>query len=191
LDLPFTRPIIPYIGQLVVRKCFDMVVGAMPTIVARFPQASFVFVTHNPEQRVQLQAMASDLGVAANLHFMGTISEEQKLALLRSSDVIPVPSRYEGFGLPILEGMAAGVPVVSSNIPVIDELIEDGVSGLLTAYDDTAALAAALLRVLEQPELRATLIAGGKQAITTRFDPQQLGAQVIDMYQQVLGATRG
>jgi glycogen synthase len=185
LDLPFTRPIIPYIGQLTIRKCYDMVVGAMPAIVARYPQASFVFVTHNPEQRASLQQLAAESGVAGNLHFLGTISEQQKLALLRASDVLPFPSRYEGFGLPVLEGMAAGVPVVSTRIPVVDELIEDGVSGILTPYDDTGALAAAMLALLDQPELRARLVAGGRRAIAERFDPAALCAQVVGVYQQI------
>lgn len=186
LDLPFTRPIIPYIGQLTIRKCYDMVVEAMPAVVARFPQASFVFVTHNPEQRGTLQQMAAERGVASNLHFLGTISEEQKLALLRASDVLPFPSRYEGFGLPVLEGMAAGVPVISTRIPVIDELIDDGVSGMLIPYDDSAALAQALLDVLDRPQLREQLIAGGHRAMAERFDPQQLCAQVVGVYQQTI-----
>lgn len=182
-DLSFTKPIIPYIGQLVVRKCYDMVVTAMPAIVQRFPQASFVFVTHNPEQRETLQRMAAERGVARNLHFLGTISEEQKLALLRASDVLPFPSRYEGFGLPILEGLAAGTPVVSTNIPVINELIEDGVNGLLIPYDDVGALEQAMLRVLEDSQLRTRLIEGGRRAMVERFEPEQLCRRVITFYE--------
>src|SRR3954467_6988030 len=106
VHLPVTNPVIPYIGPLTARKRYDMVIEAMPAVVARFPQASFVFVTHNPEQRANVQRMAAERGVAANLHFLGTISEEEKLALLRASDVLPCPSRYEGFGLPLIEGMA-------------------------------------------------------------------------------------
>jgi glycogen synthase len=191
LDLSFTRPIIPYIGQLVVRKCSDMVVGSMPTIVSHFPQASFVFVTHNPEQRARLQQLAADRGVAANLHFLGTISDEQKLALLRASDVLPFPSRYEGFGLPVLEGMAAETPVISTNIPVIDELIDDGVSGLLTPYDDTNALAQAILRVLTQPDLSARLVEGGRRAIAERFNPQMLCQRVVTAYEETLRRAGG
>ena len=185
LDLALTRPIIPYIGQLTVRKCYDMVIEAMPAVVARFPQASFVFVTHNPEQRANLQRMAAERGVAANLRFLGTIGEEEKLALLRASDVLPFPSRYEGFGLPLLEGMAAGTPVIGTRIPVVDEIVRDGESGLLIAYDDTAALARAILSVLEQPELRARLVAGGQRDVAERFDPPTLAARVVEVYQSV------
>ena len=186
LALPLTRPIIPYIGQLTVRKCYDMVIEAMPKVVARFPQASFVFVTHNPEQRANLQRMAAERGVGANLHFLGTISEEEKLALLRASDVLPFPSRYEGFGLPLLEGMAAGVPVISTNIPVVNEIVRDGENGLLIPYDDTGALAQAMLAVLEQPELRARLVAGGARSMADSFDPDMLVQQVIDAYRSVM-----
>ncbi len=185
LNLPLTRPIIPYIGQLVVRKCYDMVVESMPTVVARFPQASFVFVTHNPEQRETLQRMASERGVSANLHFLGTISEEEKLALLRASDLLPFPSRYEGFGLPILEAMAAGTPVISTNIPVVNEIIEDGVSGLLTPYDDVGALQRAMITVLDDPSLRARLVEGGRRRVLEAFDPQTLVAQVLEVYERV------
>lgn len=187
LAQPLSWPIIPYIGQLTVRKCYDMVIEAMPAVVARFPTASFVFVTHNPEQRANLQRMAAEHNVAGNLHFLGTISEEEKLALLRASDVLPFPSRYEGFGLPLLEGMAAETPVISTNIPVVNEIVRDGENGLLVPYDDSAALAQAILSVLGQPELRARLVAGGARTLEQHFDPDTLAARVVRVYHSVIG----
>jgi glycogen(starch) synthase len=185
LHLPLTHPIIPYIGQLTVRKCYDMVIEAMPAVVARYPAASFVFVTHNPEQRANLQRIAGERGMAANLHFLGMISEEEKLALLRASDVLPFPSRYEGFGLPLLEGMAAGTPVISTDIPVVNEIIEHGENGLLIPYDDSAALARAILDVLDNADLRAQLVAGGRRSMIERFDPRALVERVVEVYQAV------
>lgn len=188
LETPFTPPIIPYIGQLTPRKGYDLLVAAMPAIIARYPQASFVFVTHNPAQRAELQRLAGELGVADNLHFLGTLSEEQKLALLRASAVLPFPSRYEGFGLPVLEGMAVGVPVVSTNIPVINELICDGEDGLLIPYNDVPALADAMLRLLDDRALRERIIAGGRRAMAERFAPARLVARVIEVYQGVVSS---
>jgi glycogen synthase len=185
LHLPLTHPIIPYIGQLTVRKCYDMVIEAMPAVVARYPAASFVFVTHNPEQRANLQRIAGERGMAANLHFLGMISEEEKLALLRASDVLPFPSRYEGFGLPLLEGMAAGTPVISTDIPVVNEIIEHRENGLLIPYDDSAALARAILDVLDNADLRAQLVAGGRRSMIERFDPRALVERVVEVYQAV------
>jgi glycosyltransferase involved in cell wall biosynthesis len=186
LGYALTRPIIPYIGQLTVRKCYDMVIAAMPAVVERFPSASFVFVTHNPEQRAHLQRLAAERGVANNLHFLGTIGEEEKLALLRASDVLPFPSRYEGFGLPLLEGMAAGTPVISTAIPVVDEIVRDGENGLLVAYDDVPALAQAILAVLEDPALRTRLVEGGRRTIEERFHPEVLIERVVEVYRRCL-----
>ncbi|RMF46778.1 MAG: glycosyltransferase family 1 protein, partial [Bacteroidetes bacterium] len=186
LAATFAPPIIPYIGQLTPRKGYDLLVEAMPEIIAHYPQASFVFVTHNPAQRAELQRLASERGVAANLHFLGTLSEEQKLALLRASAVLPFPSRYEGFGLPVLEGMATGVPVVSTDIPVINELIRDGEDGLLIPYNDAKALATAILHLLDDHALRSRIIDGGRRAIGERFAPERLVRQVIAVYQSVV-----
>ncbi len=182
-----TRPIIPYIGQLTIRKCYDMIIDTMPVIVRHYPQASFVFVTHNQAQRADLLRRAAERGVERNLHFLGTISEEEKLALLRASDVLPFPSRYEGFGLPLLEGMAAGVPVVSTDIPVVNEIVVHGDNGLLIPYDDTEALARAILTLLEDRSLRERLIAGGQRALQERFAPERLVRQIIAVYEEVVG----
>lgn len=189
--MPLTRPIIPYIGQLTIRKCYDMVIEAMPLVVKTFPQASFVFVTHNPEQRANLQHMAAEKQVSANLHFLGTISEEEKLALLRASDVLPFPSRYEGFGLPLLEAMAAGTPVVSTDIPVINEIVRNGENGVLIPYDNTQALASAIIQVLENPALRAQLVAGGTRTIEQHYNPDYLVQQVITVYHRTINTLSG
>lgn len=185
-ELPFTRPIIGYIGQLSLRKCYDLLVEAMPIIVAHHPNASFVFVTHNEEQRALLQSMVSDRGLQQHLHFLGTISEEEKVALLRACDVYAFPSRYEGFGLPPLEAMAIGTAVVSTDIPVINETIQHGENGLLAPYNDAAGLAAALLDILDDDVLRQRLIAGGKHTIAQRYQPAVLVEQVLAIYQHVI-----
>jgi glycosyltransferase involved in cell wall biosynthesis len=86
--------------------------------------------------------------------------------------------------------MATGVPVISTRIPVIDELIADGQNGLLIPYDDVGALEQAILAVLQRPELRARLVEGGRRALAERFDPASLCARVVTLYERV-GAMRG
>jgi len=177
-----TRPWILYIGQLTRRKCYDLVVEAMPTIVAAHPTATFLFVSHNPEQRAHLMQLAAERGVAANLRFLGKISEAEKASLMRQSNVYLYPSRYEGFGLPLLEAMAAGVPLVSTNIPVVNETVQHEVNGLLIPYNDAPALAAATLRLLADAELGQRLIAGGRQTLANRYAESKLVAAVEAEY---------
>jgi glycogen synthase len=176
------RPIVLFIGQLTPRKGFDLLVEALPAIVARYPTATFVFVSHNPAARAQMEERATQLGVRRNLHFAGRVTEEQKLALMRAASCIAIPSRYEGFGLPLLEAMQAGVPLVASNIPVIDEIVSDGEDGLLFEFENPAALAEGIMRLLGDAELRARLASGGLTKLARDFDEERLLARLLACY---------
>jgi glycosyltransferase involved in cell wall biosynthesis len=81
--------------------------------------------------------------------------------------------------------MAAGTPVISTDIPVVNEIVCDGENGLLIPYDDSAALARAILSVLDDPDLRARLISGGRRSLAERFDPRALVEQVVAVYRSV------
>jgi glycosyltransferase involved in cell wall biosynthesis len=177
------RPIVLFIGQLTPRKGFDLLVEAMPAVVARHPEATFVFVSGlNTAMQAEMEARAQELGVARRLRFVGRVSEEQKLALMCAASCIAIPSRYEGFGLPLLEAMQAGVPLVASNIPVIDEIVSDGADGLLVQPENPAALAAAIVRLLGDDGLRQHLIAGGRARLARDFDEERLLARLLACY---------
>lgn len=186
----FSRPMILYIGQLTRRKGPDLVIEAMPEVLARHPQASFVFVGHNPAGQAALLARAEAMGVAGSLHFLGQVSEEEKVALLRACDVYVLPTRYEGFGLPLLEAMACRAPVVTTDIPVVREIVQDGVNGLLVGLNDAPALAEAILRLVEDAALRQRLVAGGEQVLRERYDGGRLIAQVVQVYEEAISLAR-
>lgn len=179
-------PIVLFIGQLTPRKGCDLLIEAMPAVVARHPAASFVVVSHNPAAQAALERRARELGVDGNLRFAGRVSEAQKAALLRAAACIAIPSRYEGFGLPLLEAMQAGVPLVASRIPVIDEIVSDGQDGLLVELEQPAALADGILRLLNDVDLRARLIAGGRAKLTREFDEDQLLERLLGCYSRAM-----
>jgi glycosyltransferase involved in cell wall biosynthesis len=176
------RPIVLFIGQLTPRKGFDLLVEALPAVVARYPLATFVFVSHNPAARAQMEELATQLGVRRNLHFAGRVTEEQKLALMRAASCIAIPSRYEGFGLPLLEAMQAGVPLVASRIPVIDEIVSDGEDGLLFEFENPTALAEGIIRLLGDAGLRVQLASGGLTKLARDFDEERLLARLLACY---------
>jgi glycosyltransferase involved in cell wall biosynthesis len=175
-------PIVLFIGQLTPRKGFDLLVEAIPAIAARHPAASVVFVSHNPASQAQMLQRAEALGVAGSLRFVGRVSEAQKAALMQAAACLVVPSRYEGFGLPLLEAMQAGVPLVASNIPVIDEIVTDGRDGLLVAPENPEALGYGIGRLLDDPALRVRLAAAGRATLAERFDEDDLLARVLACY---------
>jgi glycosyltransferase involved in cell wall biosynthesis len=118
------------------------------------------------------------------------VDEQEKVRLMRSADCLVYPTRYESFGLPPLEAMAAGCPVVASNIPVVNEMIQHGVNGILVEPDDPAALAEGIVRVLTDPSLRAGLVAGGRRTLA-RYAEGELVARIERLYCRVLGRGGG
>jgi glycogen synthase len=184
-ELSLTRPILLYVGQLKFRKGFDILARAMPRVLARYPQASFAFVGHSPRQRADLERIAGELGVTGALHILGRPDPAELQRLYRAADALVFPSRYEGFGLPPLEAMAADCPVITTDVPIVNETIQDGENGLLAPYDDPAGLAETILRLLGDAALRARLIAGGRATLAERYDGDALTERILAVYREL------
>lgn len=189
LDLP--RPLLLYVGQLKYRKGFDLLARAMPEVLRHYPRASFVYVGHSPLQRDDLEALATVLGTREHLQLLGKPDAVALHRLYRAADALVFPSRYEGFGLPPLEAMAADCPVITTAVPAVNEIVCDGENGLLAPYDDSDGLAATILRLLGDGALRARVVAGGRRTLAERFDGDRLIGQVLGVYRDAIGARRG
>lgn len=157
--------------------------GTLLDAATRLPSALFVLAGDGPE-RLALERQARALGVLERVRFLGHRSDVPEL--LAACDVFALPSLYEGSSLALLEAMAAGRAIVASDVPGTDELIVDGVSGLLTPPGDPAALAAAIRRLSEDAPLRAALGAAAQRA-ARRFTPQAMAARVTRVYAELLG----
>ena len=104
-------------------------------------------------------------------------------ALYSAADVFAFPSLYEGFGLPVLEAMACGTPVIASNTSAIPEIAAD--TGILFDPYDTRGLTEAIVRVLDNAELRAEMRANGLER-ARRFTWQKTAEATLDLYRSVL-----
>ncbi len=179
-----SRPAILFVGQLKYRKGFDVLADAMPLVVQEYPDASFIFVGHNPRHEPALRGICRANGTEQNLLIAGRVSEEEKIRLFRECSVYVLPTRYEGFGLPLLEAMAAGCPVVSSKIPVVDEIIQDGSNGLLAELESPESLASKINQVLDDRELRGRLVQNGRRTVRERYDEESLVRRILDVYDE-------
>src|SRR5581483_9618721 len=112
---------------------------------------------------------------------LGTVSEADLGGWYRAADAFAFPSVKEGFGLVVLEALAAGLPVVASDIPVFAEYLEDGRSALLVPPGDAGALAGALDRLAGDRRLRRTLAAGGRPLLD-RFTWAAAARATVDVY---------
>jgi glycosyltransferase involved in cell wall biosynthesis len=126
--------------------------------------------------------VAGELGLGgASIHFTGFVEEKDKPALYRGAAALVFPSRYEGFGLPPLEAMACGTPVVSSCAASLPEIVGEG--GLLVKPDDVAGIAQALVRLARDGAYRAEL---SRRALEQagRFSWRSTARQTIEAYQE-------
>ena len=184
LASPYSSPHILFLGQLKERKGYDLLAHAMPRVLSEFPTATFLFAGQNPAQAGNLTEICSRNGSLGRLVLLGRVDEEDKVRLMRSSDCLVYPTRYESFGLPPLEAMACGCPVVATNIPVVNEMITHGSNGLLVEPENPVALADAINLMLNDVTLRKSLVAGGYQTLE-RYAESTLISQIEALYREL------
>ena len=132
-----------------------------------------------------LAGWLTDGEAAARARFSGPVSDEQLRALYSRAAVFAFPSRYEGFGLPPLEAMALGTPVVVSDAASLPEVVGD--AALLVPTGDPTAFGAALTRVLADPALAADLARRGRDRAAA-FSWARTAAATVDVYREVASA---
>jgi rhamnosyl/mannosyltransferase len=156
--------------------------------LARLPGVQAVVAGEGP-MAPELKRMAAELGLAERVHFLGRVSHEQAVALLRAAAVFVLPShlRSEAFGLCQIEAMACGLPIVSTNLPTgVPEVNRHGESGLIVPPADPPALAAAIQILLENPQLRRELGDGGRRRAEAHYTAERMAEAVVNVYSDVL-----
>ena len=180
-DVPADSRVLLAVCRLEPQKGLDILVQALPEIRHRHPQAELVVLGEGP-QRAQLEQLASTLQVP--LHLPGRVPDVA--AWLRRADLLVHPARWEGFGLALLEAMLASKPVVATNVSSIPEIVADGETGLLVAPDDPGALAAAVVRVLDDP---GTYGERGRKRARSHFSVERMADRTLAIYEEALGGS--
>ena len=150
------------------KKGIDVLLRAFKLIHDRKPSLRLVLVGDGPLHE-QLKNLASDLGIADKVAFLGLQGRSQVATLLHGCEVFVLPSRSEPFGIVILEAMACRKPVVATTAGGISEIIENGKDGILVQPDEDKALAGALLTVLHDLSLRRQLAENGLATVRAQF----------------------
>jgi glycosyltransferase involved in cell wall biosynthesis len=158
------------VSRLVPHKGVDTLIGALPDALARVPGSVCVVVGGGPQEEA-LHSQAKRLGVEKQVIFTGFVEEQADIPVLISLfDVFCLPTKKEGFGIVFAEAGALYKPAVGCDIAPVNTVIEHGVSGFLCTPDDPASFAAAIGRLLADPELCAVQGASGRWRAEHLFD---------------------
>ena len=181
------RPYVLAVGTVQPRKNYEMLVRAFRAVAQAGPHA-LVIAGGRGWLTEGLDAEITRQGVADRVILPGFVDDADLPALYSAADLFVFPSLYEGFGLPLLEAMACGVPVISSDASSLPEVAASGgqAAALLLPPGDEAAWSAAMLRLLGDGAARQQLIAAGA-AQAARFTWPAAARQLLALYERLLG----
>jgi glycosyltransferase involved in cell wall biosynthesis len=149
-------------------------------------------VIGKPKGKSNIPALIHRLGLDGAVTFENGVTTQRIVDLYAEAELAAVPSLYEGFSLPAVEAMACGVPIVATTGGALPEVIgRDGETGLLVPSGDSSALASAILRALDDADLRARLGAAGRARVLDRFTWRSTALGTIEHYRAVLDEQAG
>jgi glycosyltransferase involved in cell wall biosynthesis len=188
LDIGEDDLVVGTVGVLREQKAFDVLVKAAALLGGEFPSLR-VLIVGTGGQRRALEHLINELGLQSTVRLLGPRTDVP--ALLRTFDLAVCSSNFEGSPLTILEYMEAGLPVVSTRVGGVPDLVEDGVTGLLVDPGDPAALAGALAKLLGDRERRAEMGLKGRERRRSEFDIDVTVERIERLYEELYRGKRG
>jgi glycosyltransferase involved in cell wall biosynthesis len=176
-------PYVLALGTVEPRKGLPDLVAAFDSVAGAFPDLRLVVAGPDGWGVHAYDAAVARAASASRIVRLGYVDHVRAADLLRGAAVLAFPSLYEGFGLPPLEAMAAGVPVVATRAGALPEVLGD--AACLVAPGDRAALGEALAHVLGDDEVRAAMVARGREQ-AARFSWEQCAAGLCALYRQAV-----
>ncbi len=183
IGVPEGGVLIGTVASMAGHKDYPNLLAAARIVLDRTDRVIFCAVGDGPEEK-SVRRLAADLGLGPRFHFAGFRKDAGRY--LKSFDLFVLASKKEGLGTSILDAQAAGVPVVACRTGGIPEAVQDGVNGLLVPPRDSGALAAALLRLVSDPDLRLRLAEAAKRTVES-FDIRRTVESYVDLYGRLLG----
>ncbi len=178
--------VIGKIGRLFPLKGHEQVIAAAKLIVPSNRNVKFLIVGDGI-LRQQYEKNVADAGLQDNFLWTGMVPPDEIPSLMTAMDIVLHASQWEGLARVLPQGLIAGKPVVSFAIDGAPEVVLDGETGFLAPLNDTQALAAALTKLINDPQLRAKLGNRGRELFTDRFRHQTMSRQIRQVYEKVLG----
>lgn len=179
LGLPRAARVIVCVGRIDAQKNTAWLVEQAPRILARLPEHHLVFVGRGPLQE-SLQARTAERGLAERIHFVGW--RPNVPAILAASELLALPSRWEGMPNVVLEAMAAGLPVVATRAEGVCELLGPAAGPQIVAHDDAEGFASAIVALASDPEQRQHWGQRNLERVSAEFSLQAMVERYAALY---------
>lgn len=163
----------------------DYLLRAMPMILAQHPSTRLLLVGDGP-QRSHLQGLAQSLGISNQVQFVSNVPHQQVPSYLARIDIFVMPSISEGFGVAALEASAMEIPVIASNVGGVPDTVVDGKTGFLVPPKDPAAIAAAVIELIEKPGLRLRMGRAGRKFVAENYEWNENASRMEKLYDSIV-----
>lgn len=180
-------PVIKTVGNIRRVKGHDLFVRAAALVAQRFPEARFSIGggVLEPEFYQEIEQLARSLQIEDRVTFEGPVADLH--SYLADATVFVLPSRSEGFSNAIVEAMAAGLPVVATDVGGNAEAVQDGVTGHIVPPENPQALASAICEVVGDPNRAKAMGEAGRERVSEKFTTEAMMKQLVAVYHRVLG----
>jgi glycosyltransferase involved in cell wall biosynthesis len=182
-----------FVGRLERRKGIDLLLDAIPVLLAANANLRFTIVgddsipgPHGRGYRQEFETKHSEFVKRGTVQFLGKVSDAQLDQCYAECDIFVAPSRYESFGLILVEAMRHGKAVVACDIGGMREVVTNGETGLLVRPEDTDALAAAIGGLADDKDMRTRLGQRALESYTTTFTRAATAERALRFYRDIL-----
>jgi glycosyltransferase involved in cell wall biosynthesis len=183
------QPIVYYVGRIVREKGLQVLLDAVPLILREMPDVRFV-LAGSGVYAVDLRAKAYALDIADNIIFTGRVSDEVRDALFKVADCAVFPSLYEPFGIVALEAMAAGTPVVVSDVGGLSEVVELHETGIKVQPGNPESLAWGILHTLRHPDWSRERAAKASKVVRSEYTWPHIAESTEGVYRRIAEEAR-
>ena len=180
--IPAGAPLVLAVGRLIEQKDHATLLRAFARVHSTHPDTHLAILGWG-RLDAELHGLVRELGLEGSAHLLGRVEPRDWLA---RADVFAHTSRWEGFGLVLLEAMLAALPVVATRVSAVPEIVVDGETGLLVDAGDVKGVSSALTRLLDDPDLRARLGAAGRARAREEFSAARMADRTIEIYEEAL-----
>jgi len=172
-----------FVGRLVYEKGVQTVIEAMPLIMNKIPNVTFVVAGSGPHLN-ELKSLVSAFDLEEKVRFIGHVDTDDLYAFYKSADLTVVPSLYEPFGMVVLESMAMGTPTIVADTGGLSEIVVHEETGLMFEPGNPESLAEAMLRILTDDALADRMTADAVAYMGDRYNWEKIAKQTIGVYRQ-------